>query len=168
MWNRGDRRKVGHCFVKRDVTDKISSPDDSVIITSSRSTILRESMTNFKLNRAPSDFEPLARGSYFRRFRNPRPQKQMDVHAERRPWMDVRLFGPHTSKRGGACCVTGAEGRHWRFKLIKNIKLNVYAKCFFCSGPLCNVKLYYTSHDVFLLREVTSVHLIVGGNIGGG
>ena len=47
--------------------------------------------------------------------------------------------------------MTDAEGRHWCFKQIKNIKLNGYAKCFVCSGPLCNVKLYYTSHDAFLV-----------------
>ena len=47
--------------------------------------------------------------------------------------------------------MTDAEGRHWCFKLIKNIKLNGYAKCFVCSGPHCNVKVYYTTHDAFLV-----------------
>ena len=47
--------------------------------------------------------------------------------------------------------MTDAEGHHWRFKLIKNIKLNGYAKCFVCSGPHCNVKVYYTTHDAFLV-----------------
>ena len=73
----------------------------------------------------------------------------MDVPTEQHDRMDVMLFRPRTPKRVETCCVTDAEGRHWCFKAIKNIKLNGYAKCFVCSGPLCNVKVYYTSHDEF-------------------
>ena len=75
----------------------------------------------------------------------------MNVPVERQGRMNVMLFRPRTPKRGEACCVTDAEGRHWCFKLIKNIKLNGYAKCFVCSGPHCNVKVYYTTHDAFLV-----------------
>ena len=63
--------------------------------------------------------------------------------------MEVTIYAPRTRQRGESCCVTDAEGRHWCFKVIRNIKLNGHAKCFVCGGDTCNMKAYYTSKDSF-------------------
>ena len=79
-----------------------------------------------------------------------RLQGQMAVHRpELRGEMDVTIFTPRTRRQAESCCITDADGRHWCFKSIKNIKLNGHAKCFVCCGERCNVKVYYTAKDSF-------------------
>ena len=72
-----------------------------------------------------------------------------NLSPELRGEMEVTIYAPRTRQRGESCCVTDAEGRHWCFKVIRNIKLNGHAKCFVCCGDMCNVKVYYTSKDSF-------------------
>ena len=71
-----------------------------------------------------------------------------NLSPELRGEMEVTIYAPRTRQRGESCCVTDAEGRHWCFKVIRNIKLNGHAKCFVLWRDV-HREGDYTSKDLF-------------------